>query len=46
MIKRNNRKIIRMEEMALKDGSTPEKTIEFEFENHSNIFFFLESGRV
>lgn len=28
----------RMEEMALKDGSNPEKIIEFEFENQDNIF--------
>ena len=47
--KKNNRYKILLQEIELRDGTRPEKSIEFEFENHDNIFSLIEmtkdSGR-
>lgn len=38
MEKRNNRYHIYLKELSLKDGSAPEKTLSFDFENHDDLF--------
>ena len=38
MGKKNNKYSINLKELALKDESVAEKNLEFEFENHDNIF--------
>ena len=40
--KKNNRYKILLQEIELKDGTQPEKSIEFEFENHDNILSLIE----
>jgi len=42
MEKRNNKYNIVLKEVALKDGTTPEKSISFDFENHDNLFDIIE----
>lgn len=36
--KRNNKYKIQLKELELKDGSPGEKSLEFEFDNHDNLF--------
>ena len=43
MEKRNNKYRIHLQELELKDGSQPEKSMEFEFQNHDNIFSIIEN---
>lgn len=38
MEKRNNKYHLELKELSLKDGSEAGKTIEFEFENHDDLF--------
>jgi len=40
--KKNNKYKIQLQEVALKDGTQPGKSIAFEFENHDNIFNLIE----
>ena len=40
--KKNNRYKILLHEIELKDGTQTGKSIEFEFENHDNIFSLIE----
>jgi hypothetical protein len=40
--KRNNRYKILLQEIELKDGTQADNSIEFEFENHDNIFSIIE----
>ncbi len=40
--KKNNVYKVSFQEIALKDGATPEKSVEFEFENHDNVFSIIE----
>lgn len=40
--KKNNVYKIRLQEVALKDGTPAEKSMEFEFENHDNIFRIIQ----
>ncbi|GLU44382.1 DUF3861 domain-containing protein [Allomuricauda sp. NBRC 101325] len=42
MTKRNNSYKIQLEELTLKDGSSPEGTLEFEFQNHDNILDLVD----
>ncbi|WP_338732419.1 DUF3861 domain-containing protein [Mangrovimonas cancribranchiae] len=42
MGKKNNRYSINLKELALKDESLAEKSVEFEFENHDNIFNIID----
>lgn len=41
-VKKNNLYKVRLTELALKDGSPANKSIEFEFENHDNVFSIIE----
>jgi hypothetical protein len=41
-IKKNNLYKIQLAELALKDGSPANKTIEFEFDNHDDVFGIIE----
>lgn len=43
--KKNNRYKILLQELELKDGTPSGKSIEFEFENHDNIFSLLEATK-
>jgi len=38
MEKRNNTYHLTLKELALKDGSKGQKTLEFDFDNHDNVF--------
>lgn len=38
MEKRNNKYHLDLKELSLKDGSVPEKTLSFDFENHDDLF--------
>ncbi|MBN3893826.1 MAG: DUF3861 domain-containing protein [Nostoc sp. NOS(2021)] len=40
--KKNNLYKIQLAELALKDGSPANKTVEFEFENHDDVFHIIE----
>ncbi|HEX8270211.1 MAG TPA: DUF3861 domain-containing protein [Flavobacterium sp.] len=40
--KKNNRYKILLQEIELKDGTQTGKSIEFEFENHDNLFSLIE----
>jgi len=40
--KRNNKYKIILEEIELKDGLQGEKKVEFEFENHDNLFNIID----
>ncbi|MHC5724921.1 MAG: DUF3861 domain-containing protein [Nostoc sp.] len=40
--KKNNLYKIQLAELALKDGSPANKTVEFEFENHDDVFDIIE----
>ena len=42
MGKKNNKYSINLKELALKDESVAEKNLEFEFENHDNIFNIID----
>lgn len=42
-IKKNNRYKILLQELELKDGKQSGKSIEFEFQNHDNIFSIIEN---
>lgn len=43
--KKNNKYKVRLQEIQLKDGTTPGASIEFEFENHDNIFNLIEQTK-
>lgn len=40
--KRNNKYSVSFTENELKDGTTGEKSIEFNFENHDNVFHIID----
>lgn len=40
--KRNNQYKIQIEETVLKDGSNPSKSIEFQIQNHDNLFDLID----
>ncbi|MAB48505.1 MAG: hypothetical protein CMO82_03155 [Winogradskyella sp.] len=42
MGKKNNKYSINLKELVLKDESVAEKNLEFEFENHDNIFNIID----
>jgi len=42
MGKKNNKYSINLKELVLKDKSVAEKNLEFEFENHDNIFNIID----
>ncbi|MPS64424.1 MAG: DUF3861 domain-containing protein [Chryseobacterium sp.] len=42
MEKRNNTYYLELKELSLKDGSEGNKTLEFNFENHDDLFHIFE----
>jgi len=42
MEKRNNKYQLQLNELSLKDGSSAEKKLNFEFENHDDLFKIFE----
>lgn len=42
MEKRNNKYRVHLQELELKGGTQSDKSIEFEFQNHDNIFSIIE----
>ncbi len=43
MEKRNNKYRIHLQELELRDGTPSDKSLEFEFNNHDNIFSIIEN---
>ncbi|UZT98421.1 DUF3861 domain-containing protein [Chryseobacterium fluminis] len=43
MEKRNNQYHLQLQELSLKDGSEGQKTLDFDFDNHDDLFQIIES---